>query len=79
MLTSRRPPSPSPPGRSAPPDSAAPAITTAAIGGWLAAVLYDYFSFYAPAFAAGVAANAVNLLIIGTLVLRRKYVPLRLA
>jgi MFS family permease len=50
-----------------------------AIGGWLAGVLYDYFGFYAPAFAAGVVANAVNLLIIGTLVLRRKYVPLRLA
>jgi MFS family permease len=50
-----------------------------AIGGWLAGVLYDYFGFYAPAFAAGVAANAVNLLIIGTLVLRRKYVPMRLA
>src|SRR5207247_3222387 len=47
-----------------------------AIGGWLAGVLYDHFGFYAPAFAAGVAANAVNLLIIGTLVLRHKYVRL---
>ena len=43
-----------------------------AIGGWLAGALYDAFGFYAPAFAAGVAANAVNLLIIGTLVLRRR-------
>jgi MFS family permease len=50
-----------------------------AVGGWLAGVLYDYFGFYAPAFAAGIAANAVNLLIIGTLVLRRKYAPKRLA
>ena len=50
-----------------------------ALGGWLAGVLYDYFGFYAPAFAAGVLANAVNLLIVGTLVLRRKYVPMRLA
>jgi MFS family permease len=43
-----------------------------AIGGWLAGALYDHFGFYAPAFGAGVAANAVNLLIVGTLVLRRK-------
>jgi MFS family permease len=42
-----------------------------ATGGWLAGVLYDYFGFYAPAFAAGVAANAVNLLIVGTLVFRQ--------
>jgi len=53
--------------------------TGMAIGGWLAGVLYDYFGFYAPAFAAGVAANAINLLIIGTLVLRRRYAPMRLA
>ncbi len=43
-----------------------------ATGGWLAGVLYDYFGFYAPAFAAGVAANAVNLVIVGTLVFRQK-------
>jgi MFS family permease len=42
-----------------------------AIGGWLAGVLYDHFGFYAPAFAAGVAANAINLLIVGLLVFRR--------
>src|SRR5712691_9185446 len=46
--------------------------TGMAIGGWLAGALYDHFGFYAPAFAAGVAANAVNLVIIGTLVLRQK-------
>ena len=43
-----------------------------ATGGWLAGVLYDYFGFYAPAFAAGVAANAVNMVIVGTLVFRQK-------
>jgi MFS family permease len=46
-----------------------------AIGGWLAGALYDYFGFYAPAFAAGVAANAINLAIVGALVLRQKYPP----
>ncbi len=43
-----------------------------AAGAWLAGALYDHFGFYAPAFAAGVAANAINLLIIATLVFRRK-------
>jgi MFS family permease len=43
-----------------------------AIGGWLAGVLYDHFGTYAMAFAAGIAANAANLLIVGTLVFRQK-------
>jgi MFS family permease len=43
-----------------------------AIGGWLAGALYDRFGTYAVAFGAGVAANAVNLAIVGTLVLRQK-------
>jgi MFS family permease len=43
-----------------------------AAGAWLAGALYDHFGFYAPAFAAGVAANAINILIISVLVLRRK-------
>ncbi len=47
--------------------------TGMALGGWLAGLLYDHFGFYAPAFAAGVAANAVNLAIIGTLVFRQRY------
>jgi MFS family permease len=40
-------------------------------GGWIAGALYDHFGFYAPAFACGVAANILNLLIIGTLVLQQ--------
>jgi MFS family permease len=44
-----------------------------AIGSWLAGMFYDYFGTYAPAFAAGIGANAVNLAIVGTLVLRQRY------
>jgi MFS family permease len=43
-----------------------------ALGGWLAGVLYDHFGTYAPAFAAGVAANAINLAIVGMLVFRQR-------
>jgi MFS family permease len=50
-----------------------------ALGGWLAGVLYDQFATYAIAFAAGVGANAVNLMIVGTLVVRRRQAPPRLA
>jgi MFS family permease len=46
--------------------------TGMALGGSLAGVLYDSFGTYAVAFAAGVGANAVNLIIVGTLVLRQK-------
>ena len=46
--------------------------TGMAIGGWMAGALYDHFGFYAPAFAAGILANAVNLAIIGTLVYRHR-------
>ena len=41
-----------------------------AFGAWSAGAIYDYFGFYAPAFASGVLFNAVNLGLIGTLVLR---------
>jgi MFS family permease len=41
-----------------------------ALGGWAAGIIYDYFGFYGAAFAFGVMANIVNLLIIGFLVLR---------
>jgi predicted MFS family arabinose efflux permease len=50
-----------------------------ATGGWLAGALYDHFASYAPAFAAGVAANAVNIAIVGTLVLRQKTARPRMA
>lgn len=42
-----------------------------ASGGWVAGMLYDHFGYYAPAFAAGLIANFVNLVLIGTLVARR--------
>lgn len=41
-----------------------------ALGGWMAGLLYDHYGYYAPAFAVGVGANLINVLIIGTLVLR---------
>jgi MFS family permease len=42
-----------------------------ASGGWFAGLLYDHFGYYAPAFAAGLIFNAVNLFLVGTLVMRR--------
>jgi MFS family permease len=42
-----------------------------ASGGWFAGLLYDHFGYYAPAFAAGLIFNAVNLVLIGALVMRR--------
>ena len=42
-------------------------------GGWLAGLLYDHFGYYAPAFAAGVGANILNLLLIGVLVARQRF------
>jgi MFS family permease len=42
-----------------------------AAGGWLAGILYDYFGYYAPAFAAGLGVNVVNFMIISMLALRR--------
>jgi len=42
-----------------------------ASGGWFAGILYDHFGYYAPAFAAGLIFNAVNLGLIGTLVIKR--------
>ena len=43
-----------------------------AAGGWLAGLLYDHFGYYAPAFATGVGANVLNLLVLGFLVLRQR-------
>jgi MFS family permease len=48
-----------------------------AIGGWIAGALYDRFGTYMLAFAAGVGANAVNLAIVGALVLRQRHVAAR--
>ena len=44
-----------------------------ATGGWLAGLLYDHFGYYAPAFAAGIGANLLNLLVVGVLVVRQRY------
>ncbi|MFN3656915.1 MAG: MFS transporter [Pseudolabrys sp.] len=44
--------------------------TGMALGGWLAGLLYDHYGFYAPAFAAGIGANILNILIVGYLVTR---------
>src|SRR5262249_27944561 len=44
-----------------------------AAGGWLAGVLYDHFGTYAPAFAAGIGANLINLLLVGALVARQRF------
>jgi MFS family permease len=47
--------------------------TGMALGGWLAGALYDHFGSYTVAFATGVGANALNLLLIGTLLARQGY------
>jgi MFS family permease len=44
-----------------------------AAGGWLAGLLYDHFGYYAPAFATGIGANLLNLLVVGLLVARQRY------
>jgi MFS family permease len=44
-----------------------------ALGGWLAGLLYDHFGYYAPAFAAGIGANLLNLLLVGLLVGRQRF------
>jgi MFS family permease len=43
-----------------------------AAGGWLAGLLYDRFGYYAPAFATGVGANILNLVVLGLLVARQR-------
>jgi MFS family permease len=42
-----------------------------AAGGWMAGVIYDYYGYYAPAFAAGLGVNVLNFMFIGTLALRQ--------
>jgi MFS family permease len=43
-----------------------------ALGGWLGGYIYDWAASYQPAFLAGVLANALNLVLVGFLVLRRR-------
>ena len=42
-------------------------------GSWIAGLLYDHFGYYAPAFAAGIGANLLNLLLVSILVGRQRY------
>ena len=42
-----------------------------AFGSWFAGALYDFFHFYAPAFAAGALFNLGNLAVVGFLVIRQ--------
>lgn len=51
-----------------------------ASGGWLAGLLYDHFGYYAPAFAVGIGANIINLLVIGVLTAQqRRHAHLRVS
>lgn len=43
-----------------------------ALGGWLGGILYDYFAFYGPAFAAGILFGLLNLAVLGLLVWRQR-------
>jgi MFS family permease len=45
--------------------------TGMAAGAWSGGVLYDYFGYYAPAFATGVGVSMINFMIISTLAFRR--------
>ena len=44
-----------------------------AAGSWLAGVLYDHLGYYAPAFALGIGANILNILIVSMLVGRKRH------
>jgi MFS family permease len=46
------------------------AMSGMAFGAWFAGALYDHFGYYAPAFGISVVFNAINLLIVGFLVIR---------
>jgi MFS family permease len=50
-----------------------------AAGGWIAGLLYDHFGYYAPAFATGVGANLLNMLVVGLLVARQRFHAARAA
>jgi MFS family permease len=42
-------------------------------GGWIAGLLYDHLGYYAPAFALGIGANILNLLMVSVLVGRHRH------
>jgi MFS family permease len=42
-------------------------------GSWIAGLLYDHFGYYAPAFATGIGANVLNLLVVCILVGRQRH------
>jgi MFS family permease len=44
-----------------------------AAGGWIAGLLYDHLGYYAPAFAVGIGANVLNLLMVSMLVGRQRH------
>src|SRR4051812_38022582 len=44
-----------------------------AAGSWLAGLLYDHLGYYAPAFAVGIGANILNILIVSVLVGRKHH------
>jgi MFS family permease len=44
-----------------------------AAGSWVAGLLYDHFGYYAPAFAVGIGANILNLLMVSVLVGRQRH------
>lgn len=44
-----------------------------AAGSWLAGLLYDHLGYYAPAFAVGIGANILNILIVSILVGRKRH------
>src|SRR5207302_9192041 len=44
-----------------------------AAGGWLAGLIYDYTGFYGAAFATGIVINLAHIVVISTLVLRRRF------
>jgi MFS family permease len=47
------------------------AMSGMAFGSWFAGLIYDHFSFYAPAFGSGVLFNLINLALVGFLVMRQ--------
>lgn len=44
-------------------------------GGWIAGLLYDHLGYYAPAFAVGIGANVLNLIVVCVLLGRQRHRP----